>query len=76
MNETRLQIKAGQTEIIIKDLKVILNRLEEVMIKLQNNDKNLTENESLLKCLGRDHKLWSQGLEENIEEIKDMMFLS
>jgi hypothetical protein len=73
MNETRLQIKACQTQIMIKDLKVMLNRLENIMIDLQNDDKNLTRFDNLLKNLDKDHTLWSQGLSENINEIRDMI---
>ena len=73
MNETRLQIKAGQTEIMIKDLYVMLRRTENIMKDLQNDDKNLKHFDKMLKCLDRDYTLWSQGLSENIKEIRDMI---
>lgn len=73
MNETRLQIKAGQTQIIIKDLQVMLRRLENIMVDLQNDDKNLKQFDKMMECLNRDYALWSNGLTENIDEIRDMI---
>ncbi len=73
MNETRLQIKAGQTQIMIKDLQVMLRRLENIMVDLQNDDKNLKQFDKMMECLNRDYALWSNGLTENIDEIRDMI---
>ena len=43
------------------------------MKDLQNDDKNLKHFDKMLKCLDRDYTLWSQGLSENIKEIRDMI---
>ncbi len=70
MNETRFEIKVSQTRIMIKDLEVILKRLDQLMEQFENNNTNESEK---LSALGRDEILWSQGLKENIDEIKDML---
>ena len=70
MNETRFEIKVSQTRIMIKDLEVILKRLDQLMEQFENNNTNESEKVS---ALGRDEILWSQGLKENIDEIKDML---
>lgn len=70
MNETRFEIKVSQTRLMIKDLEVILKRLDQVMEQFENNNTNELEK---LSALGRDEILWSQGLKENIDEIKDML---
>ena len=70
MNETRFEIKVSQTRIMIKDLEVILKRLDQLMEQFENNNTNESEK---LSSLGRDEILWSQGLKESIDEIKDML---
>ena len=70
MNETRFEIKVSQTRLMIKDLEVILKRLDQVMEQFENNNTNESEK---LSALSRDEILWSQGLKENIDEIKDML---
>ena len=70
MNKTRFEIKVSQTRIMIKDLEVILKRLDQLMEQFENNNTNESEK---LSALGRDEILWSQGLKENIDEIKDML---
>lgn len=70
MNETRFEIKVSQTRIMIKDLEVILKRLDQLMEQFENNSTDQSEK---LSALGRDEILWSQGLKENIDEIKDML---
>lgn len=75
MNETRLEIKSAQTEILSGGLKIILSRLNERMEFLQNNDKNLDKKEfdSVLGNLNKDLIIVSQQISENIEEIRDMI---
>lgn len=70
MNETKFEIKVSQTRIIIKDLEVILKRLDQLMEQFENNN---TDESEKLSVLSRDEILWSQGLKENIDEIKDML---
>ena len=70
MNETRFEIKVSQTRIMIKDLEVILKRLDQLMEQFENNNTNESEK---LSAQGRDEILWRQGLKENIDEIKDML---
>jgi len=70
MNKTRFEIKVSQTRIMIKDLEVILKRLDQLMEQFENNNTNESEK---LSALGRDEILWSQGLKENIDELKDML---
>lgn len=75
MNETRLEIKSAQTEILSGGLKIILSRLNERMEFLQNNDKILDKKEfdSILGNLNKDLTIVSQQISENIEEIRDMI---
>lgn len=75
MNETRLEIKSAQTEILSGGLKIILSRLNERMEFLQNNDKILNKKEfdSILSNLNKDLTIVSQQISENIEEIRDMI---
>ena len=75
MNETRLQIKSAQTEILSGGLKIILSRLNERMEFVQNNDKILDKKEidSILGNLNKDLTIVSQQISENIEEIRDMI---
>lgn len=75
MNETRLEIKSAQTEILSGGLKIILSRLNERMVFLQNNDKILDKKEfdSILGNLNKDLIIVSQQISENIEEIRDMI---
>lgn len=70
MNKTRFEIKVSQTRIMIKDLEVILKRLDQLMEQFENDNTNESEK---LSALGRDEILWSQGLKENIDDIKDML---
>lgn len=70
MNETRFEIKVSQTILMIRDLEVILKRLEELMQQFENG---ITDESEKLSALSRDEILWSQGLKENIDEIKDML---
>lgn len=75
MNETRLEIKSAQTEILSGGLKIILSRLNERMEFIQNNDKILDKKEidSILGNLNKDLTIVSQQISENIEEIRDMI---
>lgn len=75
MNETRLEIKSAQTEILSGGLKIILSRLNERMEFLQNNDKILDKKEfdSILSNLNKDLTIVSLQISENIEEIRDMI---
>jgi hypothetical protein len=73
MDKDALKFKANESRILIIDIEIMLRRMEQVMMRIKNDDKSREDLDKLLECLDRDYALWNQKLSYNINDIRGML---